>query len=112
MTEDLLRVDRPLPGVARITLNRPSSMNALSMALRRAVVSAVDALTRDANARVLVLTGAGRTFCAGLNLREIGDLHLGENARAADPVAALGDLPGPIIGAVNGAAVTGGLEST
>jgi enoyl-CoA hydratase len=110
MSDALLLIERPSPGVACLTLNRPAAMNALSMALRRAIVTAVDALAADDGIHVLVLTGAGKAFCAGLDLREISGLDLGDNARAVDPVAALGDFRGPVIGAINGATVTGGLE--
>ena len=65
--------------------------------------------------RVLILTGAGRAFCAGLDLKELGTASragLGETRRdpRGDPVAALTRFNGPVIGAINGAAVTGGFE--
>ena len=65
--------------------------------------------------RVLILTGAGKAFCAGLDLKELGSgqaaLGGGENGvTARDPVAALARFSGPVIGAINGAAVTGGFE--
>lgn len=103
-----LLLSTPSPGVACLTLNRPQAMNALSLALRQAIAEAVDRLAADPAVRVLVLTGAGRAFCAGLDLREIDGKALGNPA--ADPVAALRRFPRPVIGAVNGAAVTGGLE--
>ena len=96
--------------VACVSLNRPSAMNALSMALRHSIVAAVDALSRDPSVRVLVLTGTGRAFCAGLDLRELPGLRVAENLFEADPIAAIGRFPGPVIGAINGVAVTGGLE--
>ncbi len=107
---DLL-LERAPEGYAVLTLNRPAAMNALSLSLRRELAEAVDALAADPGVRVLVLTGAGRAFCAGLDLKELA----GGGATAvpfnrADPVAALGRFAGPIIAAVNGAAITGGFE--
>lgn len=108
-------------GYAVLTLNRPQAMNALSVGLMNALADAVDALAARPEVRVLVLTGAGRAFCAGLDLKEIGagQGSLGQrpadgSAAAAparrDPVAAIGRFAGPVIGAINGAAVTGGFE--
>ncbi len=102
-------------GYAVLTLNRPHAMNALSRGLMLALADAVDALQANPDVRVLVLTGAGRAFCAGLDLKELGSgqgsLGQGESGVAEkDPVAALERFSGPIIGAINGAAVTGGFE--
>ena len=115
MTEDLILVDRDTPGLAVLTLNRPQAMNALSGALMAALAAQIDALAADPAVRVLLLTGAGRAFCAGLDLKEIGAgsrrLGGGELGVAEhDPVAALERFAGPVIGAINGAAVTGGFE--
>jgi enoyl-CoA hydratase len=109
---DLLTVERDPAGYAVLTLNRPEAMNALSRGLMTALADAVDALAADASVRVLVLTGAGRAFCAGLDLKEIGagQGSVGGRERARDPVQALARFDGPIIGAINGAAVTGGFE--
>jgi enoyl-CoA hydratase len=98
-----------------LTLNRPQAMNALSRGLMSALADAIDALEADPAVRVLVLTGAGKAFCAGLDLKELGSgagtLGQGESGVAErDPVAALGRFSGPVIGAINGAAVTGGFE--
>ncbi len=88
-------------------------MNALSAALRRALAEAVAELAAEPSVRVLILTGAGRAFCAGLDLKELGAAGgapaLG-GADAPDPVRALAGFAGPVIAAVNGAAVTGGFE--
>jgi enoyl-CoA hydratase len=108
-TEDILRVTRPQPGCACLLLNRPQAMNALSLALRRALVDALATLARDDSVRVLVLTGAGKAFCAGLDLREIDPAAITGDA-ASDAATALANFPRPVIGAVNGAAITGGLE--
>jgi enoyl-CoA hydratase len=114
MAEGLVLVERAPEGYAVLTLNRPEAMNALSAALRRALAEAIAELAAEPSVRVLVLTGAGRAFCAGLDLKELGAAGgapaLGGAAAAADPVAALAGFAGPVIAAVNGAAVTGGFE--
>ena len=124
MTTDLLLTEIDPAGYAVMTLNRPQAMNALSKALMAALAEAVDRLAADPAVRVLILTGAGRAFSAGLDLKEIGagNGSLGSRSSAdgsldgttakpvGDPVAALSRFPGPVIGAINGAAVTGGFE--
>lgn len=115
----LVLVERHPDGCAVLTLNRPQAMNALSVGLMNALADAVDDLAADSAVRVLVLTGAGKAFCAGLDLKEIGagQGSLGAGAAPADaapprrdPVAAIGRFAGPVIAAVNGPAVTGGFE--
>ncbi len=108
--DDLVTTDID-DGVATVTLNRPEALNALSMALRNALTETFLALQDDASVRVVVLTGAGRAFTVGLDLKELG----GETTRSAKPHAvALDDamtrFDRPIIGAVNGFAITGGFE--
>ena len=106
-------VERAPEGYAVLTLNRPEAMNALSAALRRALAEAVAELAAEPSVRVLVLTGAGWAFCAGLDLKELGAAGAAPafgGAAAADPVRALAGFAGPVIAAVNGAAVTGGFE--
>jgi enoyl-CoA hydratase len=114
MADDILRVD-VADGVATVTLNRPQAMNALSRALRAAIVAAFRRCADDPAAEVVILTGAGRAFCAGLDLKELG----GETGAAEDAEAAVaaGDVVGavqgcgkPVIGAINGFAITGGFE--
>jgi len=90
-------------------------LNALSRALMAELAERLTALQADPAARVLILTGAGKAFCAGLDLKELGSgqarLGAGESGvTARDPVAALSRFSGPVIGAINGAAVTGGFE--
>jgi len=102
-------------GYAVLTLNRPQAMNALSRGLMAALADAVDSLAANPAVRVLILTGAGKAFCAGLDLKEIGSgsSMLGSGASGVadrDPVVALERFTGPVIGAINGAAVTGGFE--
>ena len=100
-------------GVATITLNRPEAMNALSTDLRNAISETVDALEADSGTRVLILTGAGRAFCAGLDLKELGankSSALNSTIQDRDPVRSLSRFSGPIIGGINGVAITGGFE--
>ena len=105
-------LERHPAGYAVLTLNRPEKLNALSMELRRELVSALEELRRDPAVRVLILTGAGRAFCAGLDLNELSQPTSANSARAfeLDPVAALLQFEAPVIGAINGVAATGGFE--
>ncbi|MBL8349273.1 MAG: enoyl-CoA hydratase [Burkholderiaceae bacterium] len=115
MTTDLLLTEIHPAGYAVLTLNRPQAMNALSKALMTAIADGVDAAAASPAVRVIILTGAGRAFSAGLDLKEIGagQGSLGGTAAGrpvGDPVAAIARCPAPVIGAINGAAVTGGFE--
>jgi enoyl-CoA hydratase len=110
VSEDVVLVERDGP-VAILTLNRPDAMNALSRALREALSSAFRDLAADADVRVAVVTGAGRAFCAGFDLKELSEAS-GDAAETAsnDLPEAMGAFAGPIIAAVNGHAITGGFE--
>ena len=112
MTDDILLIERD-GGIAVVTLNRPASLNALNRELRARIATAFRELDEDGTTRVAILTGAGRAFCAGIDLRELGsgESHVGASRDPAyDPTAAIAAFKGPVIGAVNGAAVTGGFE--
>ncbi|WP_198937740.1 enoyl-CoA hydratase [Pelomonas sp. KK5] len=110
----LLRVERPFAGCVLLTLDRPTARNALSRALRLALAGAFRRCQDDPEVRVVVLTGAGAAFCAGLDLKELGAAAEVSASimqpEAEDPVLAMERFDGPIIGAINGAAVTGGFE--
>src|SRR5499425_1895179 len=69
--EALIQKTRDARGAVTLTLNRPQAFNALSEALLTALQRELDALETDESARVLVLTGAGKAFCAGHDLREM-----------------------------------------
>jgi enoyl-CoA hydratase/carnithine racemase len=114
-------VDRPRPEVAVVTLNRPEALNALTFPLVDELHGVLDAIDADNSCRVVVLTGAGRGFCAGLDLKEIGPssrsagLTTGARAgmRSQEHIAALvpklRSIQQPVIAAVNGPAYGGGL---
>ena len=88
MTEPVLLIEKE-NHIATLTLNRPASMNALSTELRLALADAFDDLTNDPSIHVAILTGAGRAFCAGLDLKELagGEGMLGELAEDDAPMA-------------------------
>ena len=107
-----LRIERD-EGVALLTLERPQAMNALSRSLRRALAEAFRALAAEPEIGVVILTGSGRAFCAGLDLKELGgESGGGVNAIEGepDPIVAMRAYPLPILGAINGFAITGGFE--
>jgi enoyl-CoA hydratase len=102
--DDVLLIDTD-DRVRTLTLNRPKSRNALSSALRTQFFAALrDAETDDA-VDVVILTGADPVFCAGLDLKELGD-----TTDLPDISPQWPPMTKPVIGAINGAAVTGGLE--
>ncbi len=102
--------------VATITLNRPATMNSLSVELKEALLAALRQVAGDGSIRAVVLTGAGRGFCVGQDLREhvalldANDPHpLGTVAQHYNPIVeSLATMPKPIIAAVNGMAAGAG----
>ena len=98
-------------GIATVTLNRPKALNALDRELRLAIEAAFRGLADDASIRVAVLTGAGRAFSAGIDLKELSRGPLESSGVSEyDLIDAIHSFPGPIIGAINGHAITGGFE--
>lgn len=114
---DLVHVDAPAEGVARITLNRPESLNALSVPLGTELVERLSEVQCNPAVRAVILTGAGKAFCAGGDIpamREAGDsvdVFLRRLTLAFHgAVAAIHHMPKPVIAAVKGAAGGGGLS--
>jgi 2-(1,2-epoxy-1,2-dihydrophenyl)acetyl-CoA isomerase len=99
--------------VRTITLNRPESLNALNATMRRELLVAFRAAARDAAVRAVVLTGAGRGFCSGADLRggEAERQFRKVVTEQYNPlVVAIRDLPKPVIAAVNGVAAGAGVS--
>lgn len=111
---DTIYLDIKLP-VAWITFNRPKVHNAFNAALILEMTDAIDLLSRDKSVRVIVLTGKGKSFCAGADLnwlREIVhfsyDQNLEESRALAEVLQKIFSLPKPTIAMVNGSAIGGG----
>lgn len=105
-------------GIATITLNRPDALNALTVDAKEALLTALQTAAQDESVRCVVLTGSGRAFCVGQDLRE----HVEQLATANDkplttvrdhynPIAlTLATMPKPVIAAINGVTAGAGLS--
>ena len=113
-------VDRPRPGVALVTLNRPERMNSMAFDVMVPLKTVLDELTYDNSVRAVVLTGAGRGFSSGADHKSAGSVpHIDGLTRPTfalrsmevldDVILALRKMHQPVIAAVNGAAIGGGL---
>jgi enoyl-CoA hydratase len=116
---ETLTIDRPQPGVVVLQLNRPRQLNAINEAMRDELTQTLATIGADVSANVVVLTGAGRGFCSGIDVRNFApktveasdpaiDRLRFQEAMAALPQA-IWDLPQPVIAAVNGPCVGAGL---
>ena len=91
MNNSVLLVEKR-DGFATVTLNRPEKMNALSLELRRAIADTFRMLEEDGEVSVVIVTGAGKAFCAGLDLKELGsgDAEVGQpDDSGSDPARAI-----------------------
>jgi len=103
-------------GIARLTLNRPDRANTISVQLAQDVVAAMDEVEADSTSRVVIVTGAGRHFCGGADLRDPArrarTVSGGQEAKSPrrNMFEALESSRLPVIAAINGAAMGGGCE--
>jgi len=105
-------------GIARVTLNRPDKMNALSLDLFKALVATGEAIKSDASVRVVVLSGAGKAFCAGLDMELMMSGGAPDLLERSHGVCNLfqqaawvwHEVPVPVIAAVHGSCLGGGLQ--
>jgi len=107
------------PGVVVLRLERPERLNAINEVMVRELHEACERIAQDREVRVVVLTGAGRGFCSGIDMRDFGPAMLEPSDPAIDRLRfqermaslpkAIRELPQPVVAAVNGPAVGGGL---
>jgi enoyl-CoA hydratase/carnithine racemase len=116
---DTLLLHCPADAVAQITLNRPDRFNAMTVTMFDELETVARAISDDRDIRVVILTGAGRAFCAGYDLDEAEELAtlspmgmLDRQERAARALSAIRSIPVPVIAAVNGPAAGGGMSLT
>jgi enoyl-CoA hydratase/carnithine racemase len=116
---ETLLLDSPVHGVVQVTLNRPDRFNAMTVAMFDELESVARGIGDDRDVRVVVLTGAGKAFCAGYDLDEAEELPslgalgmLDRQERAARALGAVRAIPVPVIAAVNGPAAGGGMSLT
>jgi enoyl-CoA hydratase len=117
-----LEVDRPADGVAVLRLNRPKQLNAINEIMQTELGQTLADLATDRTVHAVVLTGAGRGFCAGIDMRDFGPGMLEASAPAIDRMhfqekmaglaEAIRQLPQPVIAAVNGPCVGAGFALT
>ncbi|RKF16810.1 enoyl-CoA hydratase [Roseovarius spongiae] len=109
---DIVLLERPEPGIAIVRLNRPDVRNALDLAIRKRLAEIFHSFTDDSDLRCVILTGDDRSFAAGADIADMSristvEMYLRHTERLW---AAIGDCPLPVIAAVNGFALGGGLE--
>ncbi|WP_179476052.1 enoyl-CoA hydratase/isomerase family protein [Mycolicibacterium vinylchloridicum] len=116
---EMLEIETPAAGVLLIRFNRPDKLNAINEVMRDEIASTLASVATDAGVHAVVLTGAGRGFCAGIDIRNFGPGMLEASAPAierlrfqeamAGLVRALAGLPQPVVAAINGPCVGAGL---
>src|SRR6201997_3120870 len=114
---ETLLLEFPAEAVAQVTLNRPDRFNAMTVTMFGELESVARTIADDRDVRVVILTGAGKAFCAGYDLDEAEELAslsalgmLDRQERAAQALSAIRAIPVPVIAAVNGPAAGGGMS--
>lgn len=119
MTEHTVLIEHVAEGVTLITLNRPDRGNGVVPELAAELTEVLNSCETDAGVRAIVLTGAGRQFCAGADLKKMRDYTEHEMPRTGEPYNARAIFPVierfqacrlPLIAAINGGATAGGLD--
>ena len=113
--EPYLLESRDASGVVTLTLNRPQQFNALSVEMMTALQAALDAVAADSSARVVVLAGAGKAFCAGHDLKQMKedtslDTYRALFAQCAKLMLTIQSMPQPVIARVHGVATAAGCQ--
>jgi len=110
MPSDLVLTERPEAHIARVVLNRPGKRNAMNIALLRQLVETLQTLSAEQDTRVIVLSGAGDVFCAGLDLKEAQDTEKAHESAelVAAMLEAVASCPKVTICQAHGAAIAGG----
>lgn len=122
---ETLALSRPREHVVQVTLNRPDKSNAMNRAFLKDFGDAFSDISKDSNCRVVVLSGAGKNFCGGLDLAEAGEIFMSvegsDAARKAkallefvkyfqDSLSSVEICPQPVIAAIHGGCIGGGID--
>ena len=116
---DFITIEKPRPGITVIKMNRPDRMNAMAFDVMVPLKEALEEVSFDNSTRVVILTGEGKGFCSGADLKDPGYLSIFDGltmpgiARRAmkvldDVMHAVQTMPQPVISAINGPAIGGG----